>query len=94
MTRSGTARRPGIPGTITPDDILSYLSTSAEVARAAYITDLESHVMSAMREACPDIMDFLTSDLALDIFVPASWTGIRGTTTFPTLIYFLVKSYL
>jgi hypothetical protein len=59
-----------------PDDILTYLSTSAEEARAAYITDLESHVTSAMREACPDVMDLLTSELALDVFVPASWTGI------------------
>ena len=59
-----------------PDDILTYLSTSAEEARAAYITDLESHVTSAMREACPDVMNLLTSELALDVFVPASWTGI------------------
>lgn len=59
-----------------PDDILTYLSTSPEEARATYITDLETHVTPAIREACPAIMDLLTSSLALDVFVPTTWTGI------------------
>jgi RNase H-like domain found in reverse transcriptase/Chromo (CHRromatin Organisation MOdifier) domain len=60
-----------------PDDILTYLSTSPEEARATYITDLETHVTPAIREACPAIMDLLTSSLALDVFVPTTWTGIN-----------------
>ena len=59
------------------DDIITYLSTSTEEARAAYIIDFDSHVMSAIREACPKIIDLLTSELALDVFVPANWTGIN-----------------
>ena len=62
-----------------PDDILAYLSTSPAEARAAYITDLQTHVTPAIREACPDIMDLLTSALALDVFVPTTWTGINMT---------------
>ncbi len=59
-----------------PDDILAYLSTSPEEARAAYIIDLETHVTPKIREACPAIMELLTSSLALDVFVPESWLGI------------------
>jgi hypothetical protein len=59
-----------------PDDILSYLSTSPEEARVAYITDLETHVTPQIREACPDIMKLLNSTVALEVFVPDSWLGI------------------
>ena len=59
-----------------PDDILAYLSTSHEEARAAYIIELEVHVTQEMRETCPIIMDLLTSSLALEVFVPDSWLGI------------------
>jgi hypothetical protein len=60
-----------------PDDILAHLSTSPEEARAAYITDLETHVTPQIRNACPAVMDLLTSSLALDVFVPESWLGIK-----------------
>ena len=50
-----------------PDDILAYLSTSHEEARAAYIIDLEVHVTKEMRETCPIVMNLLFSSLALDV---------------------------
>ena len=59
-----------------PDDILAYLSTSHEEARAAYLTDLETHVTPQIRNACPDIMKLLNSTIAMDVFVPDSWLGI------------------
>jgi hypothetical protein len=59
-----------------PDDILAYLSTTPEEARAVYISDLETHVTTSIREACPAIMDLLTSTIAFDVFVPTAWTGI------------------
>ena len=60
-----------------PDDILLYLSTTVEAARTLYNADLETHVTAGIRQACPQIMDLLTSDLAYDVFVPSTWTGIK-----------------
>ena len=63
-----------------PDDILAYLSTTIEEARLLDIhdnADLDIHVTVGMREACPHIIDLLTSDLAYDVFVLTTWTGIK-----------------
>lgn len=60
-----------------PDDILGYLAMTPESARAIYRVDLETHITTEMREACPHIVDLLTSELAYDVFVPSTWTGIR-----------------
>ena len=60
-----------------PDDILTYLTTSADEARSVYISDLDTHVTQEIRSACPQIMDLLTSELAFDVFVPRTWTGIK-----------------
>ena len=60
-----------------PDDILLYLSTTVEAARTLYNADLETHVTAGIRQACPHIMDLLTSDLAYNVFVPSTWTGIK-----------------
>lgn len=59
-----------------PDDILAYLSSTPEEARRLYDTDLETHVTTAMKHACPNIIDILTSPLAYDVFVPRTWKGI------------------
>ena len=62
-----------------PDDILMYLTTSIEDARHTYRIDLATHVTDNMRSQCPDIMTLLQSQLAYDVFVPHTWTGIRMT---------------
>ena len=59
-----------------PDDILAYLTSTPEEARLVYLNDLKTHVTDDMRNACPDIMPLLRSELALDVFVPSTWTGI------------------
>ena len=59
-----------------PDDILTYMTISAEEARNIYLTDLDTHVTSEIREACPHITSLLTSQLALDVFVPSDWKEI------------------
>jgi hypothetical protein len=59
-----------------PDDILAYLTSTPEEARLIYLHDLETHVTDDMKNACPDIMLLLRSQLALDVFVPSTWTGI------------------
>jgi RNase H-like domain found in reverse transcriptase len=59
-----------------PDDILNYLTTTVDEARAIYIADLNTHVTPAIRSACPAIMELLQSDLAYDVFVPSTWKGI------------------
>jgi hypothetical protein len=58
-----------------PDDILTYLTSTPEEARLVYLNDLETHVTDDMRNACQDIMPLLRSELALDVFVPSTWTG-------------------
>ena len=42
-----------------------------------YLADLETHVTPGIETACPGIMDLLASDLALSVFVPTEWTGIK-----------------
>ena len=59
-----------------PDDILAYLTTTPEEARAIYDSDLISHVTPGIRAACPKIMELLQSELAYDVFVPRTWKGI------------------
>ena len=63
-----------------PDDILAYLSTTIEEARLLYNADLDIHVTVGMREACPHIMDLLTSDLAYDVFVPYNMDRYQNVT--------------
>ena len=60
-----------------PDDILTYLTTSHDEAIIVYLADLETHVTPGIKTACPGIMDLLASDLALSVFVPTEWTGIK-----------------
>ena len=60
-----------------PDDILTYLTTTHDEARRIYHDDLRTHVTPGILEACPAIMDLLMSDLALSVFVPQSWQGIK-----------------
>ena len=59
-----------------PDDILAYLTSTPEEARNIYLADLATHVTTDMQTACPQVMDLLRSPLALDVFVPSTWTGI------------------
>ena len=59
------------------DDILTLLTITTDEARAIYRTDLETHITPEMTAACPHILDLLTSDLAYDVFVPRTWTGIH-----------------
>jgi hypothetical protein len=59
-----------------PDDISTYLSSTPEEARRLYDIDLETHITTAMKHACPNIIDILASPLAYDVFVPRTWKGI------------------
>ena len=61
---------------IFPDD-LAYLSTTHDEARLIYLEDLKTHVSLGILAACPDILDLLTSDVALSVFVPKQWDGIK-----------------
>ena len=60
-----------------PDDILTYLTITADEAKAAYHSDLDTHVTSDMQQQLPEIMTLLKSQLAYDVFIPSVWTGIR-----------------
>ena len=59
-----------------PDDILAYLTTTPEEARAIYDSDLITHVTTDICTACQAIMILLQSELAYDVFVPRACKGI------------------
>ena len=67
----------------TPDPLafseyeLQYLETSVEDARKEYLGMLEEHVSEEMRKECPEIMELLSSELAMDVFVPSEWHGLK-----------------
>ena len=62
--------------TSIPDDILIYLTVTSDEAKAAYHSDLDTHVTSDMQTEIPQIMTLLKSQLAYDVFIPTVWTGI------------------
>ena len=49
---------------------------SVDEARSQYLALLESHVSQEMQLACPQVMDLLRSNLAMDIFAPKEWRGM------------------
>ena len=59
-----------------PDDILTYLTVTQEESKAAHHSDPDTHVTSEMQIKIPQIMTFLKSQLAYDVFIPTIWTGI------------------
>ena len=59
------------------EDVLKFMELSPDEARAEYIQELQGHVSSGMLEACPQVLELLTSDLALDVFVPREWNGMK-----------------
>ena len=58
-------------------DILYYMETTPEKAREDYLDMLEDHVSPELRSACPKVMDLLKSDLALRVFCPQTWGGLK-----------------
>jgi hypothetical protein len=60
-----------------PDDILAYLTITPDEAKAAYHSDLDTHVTPEMQQQLPEIMTLLKSQLAYDVFIPSTWNGIK-----------------
>jgi hypothetical protein len=70
----------------TPDpcsftSVLAYMEVPYEEAKEEYFKLLPDHIGPALKDSA-EILKILTSELALDRFVPGSWTGITG---FPPL---------
>jgi hypothetical protein len=59
---------------------LYYLGKPYLEAVQQYKDLISTHVSSQFLLAVPDLTDFLTSDIALSVFVPEHWTGITGIT--------------
>ena len=59
---------------------LSYLGKPHLEAVQQYKDLITTHVSSEFLLAVPDLVDFLTSKIALSVFVPKHWTGITGIT--------------
>ena len=70
----------------TPDpcsfsSVLAYMEVPYEQAKEEYFAMLPDHIGPALKDNA-EILRILTSELAVDRFVPRSWTGIAG---FPPL---------
>ena len=59
---------------------LSYLGKPHEEAVKQYIDIISTHVSQKFLSEIPELLDLLTSELALSVFVPKTWTGITGIT--------------
>ncbi len=57
---------------------LAYLTMSHEEAIENYFSLLDSHISPEFKEECPKVLDLMKSQLALDVFVPPTWTGIKA----------------
>ena len=60
-----------------PEDILHFMEVSPDEARREYLRELEQHVSSDMLRECPQVMELLQSDVALDVFAPREWNGMK-----------------
>ena len=56
---------------------LAYLTMSHEEAIENYLSLLNSHISPEFMAECPKVLDLMKSQLALDVFVPTTWTGIK-----------------
>ena len=59
------------------EDVLHYLEMSVDEARKEYLEMLGSHVSEEMQKECPEIMELLSSELAMEVFVPTDWKGLK-----------------
>jgi RNase H-like domain found in reverse transcriptase len=57
---------------------LYYLGKPYLEAVQQYKDLISTHVSTQFLSAAPELLDFLSSDLALSVFVPQQWTGITG----------------
>ena len=48
-----------------------------EEALDEYLALLETHISKEFKDAVPKLMDLMTGQMALDVFVPKTWTGIK-----------------
>ena len=67
----------------TPDplafgpDILHFMESTPEEARKEYLDMLSEHISPEMQAACPHVMDLLRSPLAMGVFSPETWEGLK-----------------
>jgi len=59
------------------DEILHYLDVGLDEARQEYQDLLPARITKEFVDAVPEIVDLLTSDKALNVFVPSEWTGLK-----------------
>jgi RNase H-like domain found in reverse transcriptase len=59
------------------EDILHFMEVGPEEARKEYLVELPQHIAPAMLAACPEVMELLRSDHAMDVFAPLEWNGLQ-----------------
>jgi hypothetical protein len=60
-----------------PEDILHFMEVSVEQSRLEYIELFETHISKEMIEACPEVVSLLKSEIALEVFAPSEWNGLK-----------------
>ena len=59
------------------EDILHFMEISPEEARQEYLQELDQHVSADMLRECPQVLELLRSEAALEVFVPKEWNGLK-----------------
>ena len=65
------------PEPVSFRDVLHYLTTPYPEAKKEYLGLLEEHVAPRFAKETP-IMELLSSNLALDVFLPQTWEGVKN----------------
>ena len=60
-----------------PDDIIYFMETTVEESRREHCEMLLDHISKEFLQACPEVIEFMKSDAALDVFAPREWKGIK-----------------
>ena len=66
--------------TLFPDDLLNklrFMETSVDDSVREYLDLVESHVAPNMKHKCAKVLELLRSPLAISVFAPSEWKGLR-----------------
>lgn len=59
------------------EDILHFMETTIEESRTEYLDMIASHVLEPMKQAVPEVLDYLASKQTQEIFAPSEWNGMK-----------------
>jgi hypothetical protein len=63
--------------TMFKDELYSVMTDSYQEKKRQYLEGLSKQISEECQTACPEMMTLMQTDLAMAVFVPEHWTGIR-----------------